>query len=182
MKYFCVIILIKTLITMLPVKALPQNFYVTDFSLKQAKNLAIPVEIEEFPEYEISQKVYLKKLISYFRNNYALPECLDSGNKEKDIEDFNFRLKIWYQNYPEFVDVLNLRTFYDFYKFDAGCYDKPPVYKQGLSKSDEDAYEKRFNNWTAHHPDLPKIMGDDEEAKIKYEKELMNFLNKYYKR
>ncbi|HOK37354.1 MAG: hypothetical protein WHW07_03140 [Bacteroidales bacterium] len=51
-----------------------------------------------------------------------------------------------------------------------------------MSNAEEDAYEKRFNNWMAHHPDLPKITGDDEEAKIKYEKELMNFLNKYYKR
>ncbi len=177
MRYFYVI-----LISMFAVRALAQNYYVTDFSLKQAENLSIPVKFEEYQEFEISQRIYLKKLISYFRSNYDLPEYLDKGNKEKDIEDFNIRIKIWYQEHPEFVDILNLRTYWDFYKFDVSCYDKPPVYKKNMSNAEEDAYEKRFNNLMAHHPDLPKLTGDDEEAKIKYEKELMNFLNKYYKR
>ncbi|HOK37355.1 MAG: hypothetical protein WHW07_03135 [Bacteroidales bacterium] len=43
MRYFYVI-----LISMFAVRALAQNYYVTDFSLKQAENLSIPVKFEEY--------------------------------------------------------------------------------------------------------------------------------------
>lgn len=156
--------------------------HVSENSLRQAEALNIPVKYKKIIDEETSEKFYLRKLIIYFREKYGLPKFIDTGHREKDIMDFNYRIKLWYADYPEFVDVLNLRTYDDFVQFDASCYDSPPVYKQGMNKSEEEAYEKRFNNWIAHHPDAPKILGDDEESKIKFEKELREFYSKYYKK
>lgn len=155
---------------------------ISNFNIKQAEALGIPVKYVETTDYDYDDLVYRRDLIKYFRSEFNMPEFVRTGNPEQDIIDFNINLKVWYQQYPQFVDVLDLRNYEQFYKYDATCYDLPPVYTKGCSEAEENAYQKRFNNWMAHHPDAPKLVGDDEASKQKHEKELAEFYNKYFKK
>lgn len=173
--------LLLTAVTIFGMFCSAQN-RISDFNIKQAESLGIPVKYVETADYDYDDLTYRRDLIKYFRAEYKMPEFVNGGNSEKDIADFNVRLKTWYQQYPQFVDVLDLRNYEQMRKYDASCYDAPPAYKKGCSDVEEKAYEKRFNNWMAHHPDVPKIAGDDEASKQKHERELVEFYHKYYKK
>ncbi len=142
----------------------------------------IPVIKTNTGDVEIDNLIYKRKLIKYFRTAYDMPEFIDTGNLESDIRAFNTDIKIWYQQYPDFVDILDLREYEQFRKFDVSCYTNPPKYTKGCSQAEEKAYRKRFNNWLAHHPDAPKLMGDDEKSKQLHELEKAEFYNKYFKK
>lgn len=154
---------------------------ITEFNILQAKSLDIPVEYKETGDANYDDLIYRRDLIRYFRSEFKMPEFSRTGEKEKDIADFNIKIKLWYQQYPQFVDVLNLRNYDQFYRYDASCYDTPPIYAKGCSDAEEKAYQKRFNNWMAHHPDVPKLTCDDQAAKDKHEREKAEFYAKYYK-
>ncbi len=154
---------------------------ISDFNIKQAEAYGIPVKFVNSGDSGHDDLIYRRDLIKYFRTEFKMPVFTNTGNHDQDVIDFNIKLKYWYQQYPQFVDVLDLRNYEQLYKYDATCYEAPPKYTKGCSDAEEKAYEKRFNNWMAHHPDIPKIMGDDEASKQKHELELTEFYNKYYK-
>jgi len=155
---------------------------ISNFNLKQAEAYGIPVKYSDTGDPGHDDLVYRRDLIKYFRSEFRMPEFVRTGNHEQDVIDFNINIKYWYQQYPQFVDVLDLRNYDQFYKYDASCYDLPPAYTKGCTDSEEKAYRKRFNNWQAHHPDAPKKSGDDEAAGRKYELELAAFHEKYFKK
>lgn len=100
-------------------------------------------------------------------------------NREEAILEFNRNLKIWYSKYPQAETILGLRSYNDFVKYDASCYPLPPNYNQRMT---DEEYEALFNEWAAHHPDLPKIMSETNEGLKQYEIEMKEFRNKYYKK
>ncbi len=155
---------------------------ISDFNIKQAESIGIPIKHVETTDAGYDDLIYRRDLIKYFRAEYKMPEFIRTGAAEKDIANFNINLKLWYQQYPQFVDVLDLRNYEQMRKYDASCYDSPPEYTKGCSEAEENAYRKRFNNWMAHHPDVPKIMGDDKAAIEKHERELAEFYNRFYKK
>lgn len=142
----------------------------------------IPVQKIDTGDQELNELLYKRDLIKYLRTAYDLPEFIRTGDTEKDIKNFNLDLKLWYQEHPDFVDILNLRDYEQMRKYDASCYDEAPVYTKGCSASEEKAYNKRFNNWMAHHPDIPKLLGDDKASIEKHEREKAEFYQKYYKK
>ncbi len=129
---------------------------------------------------DLDDLINKKNLILFLRDKYDLPEFERTGNHQMDIENFNRRLKIWYSKYPKMLDILQLRTYNDFVKYDASCYPLPPSYNEKTMT--EAQYDSLFNEWAAHHPDLPKLMGETNEDKQKYEIETMIFKNKYYRK
>lgn len=142
----------------------------------------IPVKKLNTGDKDVDDLIYKRSLIKYFRMAYDMPEFIKTGDLESDIKAFNLDIKMWYQQYPDFVDLLDLREYEEFKKYDASCYQAAPKYTKGCSPSEEKAYNKRFNNWMAHHPDVPKIMGDDEESNQKHELAKAEFYSKYYKK
>jgi hypothetical protein len=168
-------------VALLGIESYAQN-QISDWNVKQAEALGIPVKYVETADFGYDDLVYRRDLIKYFRAEYKMPEFVRSGNQEQDVANFNVNLKYWYQQYPQFVDVLDLRNYEQMCKYDASCYDAPPTYTKGCSEAEENAYHKRFNNWMAHHPDVPKLTGNDEASKQKHELELADFYHKYFKK
>ena len=88
-------------------------------------------------------------------------------------------MKVWYQSHPDFISVLGMKSYKDFVKYDITCYPPPPDFQK--SDSDE-AYRKAFQTWMAHHPEAPKLQGDDMASKEKFEREKAMFYELYYKK
>lgn len=142
----------------------------------------IPIKEANTGDKDLNELIYKRNLIKYFRAAYNMPSFVNTGDLEANKKAFNMDIKLWYQQYPNFVDILELREYEQFRKFDASCYQAAPRYSKGCSASEEKAYNKRFNNWMAHHPDVPKTMGDDNASKEKHEIEKAEFYSKYYKK
>lgn len=139
----------------------------------------IPVHKKNTGNPDYDEIVYRRNLIEYFRGVYDLPEFVSTGDREADIEAFNKSLKVWYQSHPDFISVLGMKSYKDFVKYDITCYPPPPDFQK--SDSDE-AYRKAFQTWMAHHPEAPKLQGDDMASKEKFEREKAMFYELYYKK
>ena len=148
-----------------------------DFYVLNEQMLPKPVNTGD---KDLDNLLYKKELIKFFREHYRLPSFdAHNSNREDAILEFNQNLKIWYSHYPQAESILGLRSYSDFIKYDASCYPLPPSYN--LRMTDEE-YEVLFNQWAAHHPDIPKIMNETNEGLQKYEIEMKEFRNKYYKK
>ncbi|MGM0626067.1 MAG: hypothetical protein ACQES0_09320 [Bacteroidota bacterium] len=142
----------------------------------------IPVEFVNTGNPDYDDLVYKQKLIAYLRGVEGMPEYQATGNRSDDRETFMKEMKIWYEAHPEYLDVLDLRTFEAFQKYDASCYPNPPEYTKGCSPKEEEAYRKSFRIWMAHHPEAPKLQGDDQASKDEFEREKAKFYELYFKK
>jgi hypothetical protein len=145
----------------------------------RASELDIPVVKKSTGNPDYDELVYTRNLIEYFRAVYDLPEYVNTGDKDADILAFNKALKVWYQNHSEFIDVLGMKSYSEFVKYDISCYPPPPDYTKSET---EKAYRDAFQHWMAHHPEAPKLLGDDMASKEKFEREKAMFYELYFKK
>ena len=156
-------------------------------SLSKAQHAATVEKHEiKFPVYEntgnddYDEFVFKRDVIKFLRKNSSFPEFKSSGHELDDINCFNKDLKIWYEENPLYFDILNLRDYEQIKRFDVSCVKPPPAFDK--SNIADDDYERKFQEWAAHHPDVPKIKGDDDLSKQKFEQETMEFRRLYYKK
>lgn len=155
------------------------NAQSSDASENQLSELDIPIVKKSTGNPDYDETVYKRNLIAYFRGVYNLPEYNATGDKDADILDFNKSLKGWYQTHPEFIEVLEMKSYAEFVKYDISCYPPPPDYNKSES---EKVYRDAFRYWMAHHPEVPKIMGNDMASKEKFEREKAKFYELYFKK
>lgn len=129
------------------------------------------------PDYD--KFVYKREVIKFLRKNKGFPKYKLLEDKYESVLQFNQAIKVWYQQNPEYLEILGLKTYKELSMYDASCYREPPEY-DGFT--DEKEYRKAFKEWMANHPDVPKLKGEDQEAKEKLEREKAAFYNKYFKK
>ena len=129
------------------------------------------------PDYD--DLVYKRELIKYLRHAEGFPEYEDKGDDYESALQFNQALKVWYQRNPEYLSILELKTHKELKKYDVSCYPDPPDYSKSES---EKAYRDAFRQWMAHHPEAPKLLGDDPASKEKFEREKAEFYELYFKK
>jgi len=129
---------------------------------------------------EYDEFVYKRDVIKFLREHNGFPNYIHTGNEVEDIARFNTELKIWFESNVVYFDLLNLRDYEQIKRYDLSCVKPLPAYDKNNMTDEE--YELKFQEWAAHHPDLPKLKGDDDLSKQNFEIETMKFRRLYYKK
>jgi hypothetical protein len=158
------------------------SVYHTEAQVSVSEN---SVEIK-FPVYvdsgddNFDEFVYKRDIIKFLREHNGFPIFINTGNEVDDIARFNENLKIWYESNIVYFDILDLRDYESIRRFDSSCVKPLPIFDKNNMTDEE--YEHKFQEWAAHHPDVPKLKGDDDLSKQKFEIETMEFRKLYYKK
>jgi hypothetical protein len=151
---------------------------ISDWNIKQAESLGIPVKYVETGNADYDTKTWTVELIKYLRENYNLPVYDDGGNKDLDIPRFNRQIADWHKEHPEFDDILELCNYNDFWKYDISCYPAPP------EPTEENAsfYDTLFEKWMKNHPEAPATIVNSVGKASYNESQKAAFYQKYFKK